>query len=304
VSETAIGWSPASEWDLSRVMALKGSHRIAVVIPARNEQQTIASVVRIIRSNLGDLADDVIVMDSLSSDATAAIAADAGAQVHSVAEVRPDLGVHAGKGEALWKSLFVTDADVLVFIDADLTDWGPHFVTGLVGPLLADPRVMLVRGFYDRVLNVGSSPSLEGGRVTELVARPWLALHRPELAGVIQPLAGEWAIRRNAFEQLSVPMGYGVELSTLLDVHDRFGLESLAQVDLGRRAHRHQSLHDLSAMALELMVVAERRGREGRSPQGRMSDPGEMVTLRLPTVDRSWKVREVPTGERPPHEDV
>ena len=304
MSETTIGWSQASEWDLSRVMELKGSHRIAVVIPARNEQQTIASVVRIIRSNLGDLADDVIVMDSLSSDATAAIAADAGAQVHSVAEVRPDLGVHAGKGEALWKSLFVTDADVLVFIDADLTDWGPHFVTGLVGPLLADPRVMLVRGFYDRVLNVGSSPSLEGGRVTELVARPWLALHRPELAGVIQPLAGEWAIRRNAFEQLSVPMGYGVELSTLLDVHDRFGLESLAQVDLGRRAHRHQSLHDLSAMALELMVVAERRGREGRSPQGRMSDPGGMVTLRLPTVDRSWKVREVPTGERPPHEDV
>ncbi len=304
MSEAAIGWSQASEWDLSRVMELKGSHRIAVVIPARNEEQTIASVVRIIRSNLGDLADDVIVMDSLSSDATAAIAADAGAQVHSVAEVRPDLGVHAGKGEALWKSLFVTDADVLVFIDADLTDWGPHFVTGLVGPLLADPRVMLVRGFYDRVLNVGSSPSLEGGRVTELVARPWLALHRPELAGVIQPLAGEWAIRRTAFEQLSVPTGYGVELSTLLDVHDSFGLESIAQVDLGRRAHRHQSLHDLSAMALELMVVAERRGREGRSPQGRMSDPGEMVTLRLPTVDRSWKVREVPTGERPPHVDV
>jgi glucosyl-3-phosphoglycerate synthase len=285
-------------------MELKGSHRIAVVIPARNEEQTIASVVRIIRSNLGDLADDVIVMDSLSSDATAAIAADAGAQVHSVAEVRPDLGVHAGKGEALWKSLFVTDADVLVFIDADLTDWGPHFVTGLVGPLLADPGVMLVRGFYDRVLNVGSSPSLEGGRVTELVARPWLALHRPELAGVIQPLAGEWAIRRTAFEQLSVPTGYGVELSTLLDLHDSFGLESIAQVDLGRRAHRHQSLHDLSAMALELMVVAERRGREGRSPQGTMSDPGEMVTLRLPTVDRSWKVREVPTGERPPHVDV
>ena len=274
MSEAAIGWSQASEWDLSRVMELKGSHRIAVVIPARNEEQTIASVVRIIRSNLGDLADDVIVMDSLSSDGTAAIAADAGAQVHSVADVRPDLGVHAGKGEALWKSLFVTDADVLVFIDADLTDWGPHFVTGLVGPLLADPRVMLVRGFYDRVLNVGSSPSLEGGRVTELVARPWLALHRPELAGVIQPLAGEWAIRRTAFERLSVPTGYGVELSTLLDVHDSFGLESIAQVDLGRRAHRHQSLHDLSAMALELMVVAERRGRDGRSPQGRMSDPG------------------------------
>ena len=299
MSDAASGWSQASEWDLSRVMELKGSHRIAVVIPARNEQQTIASVVQIIRSNLGDIADDVIVMDSLSSDATGAIAADAGAQVHSVADVRPDLGVYAGKGEALWKSLFVTDADVLVFIDADLTDWGPHFVTGLVGPLLADPRVMLVRGFYDRVLNVGSSPSLEGGRVTELVARPWLALHRPELAGVIQPLAGEWAIRRSAFEQLSVPMGYGVELSTLLDVHDRFGLESIAQVDLGRRAHRHQSLHDLSAMAVELMVVAERRSHEGK-----VYDPGESVPLRLPTLDRSWQVREVSTGERPPHVDV
>ena len=299
MGDVAIGWSQASEWDLSRVLELKGSHRIAVVIPARNEQETIASVVQIIRSNLGDIADDVIVMDSLSSDATGAIAADAGAQVHSVADVRPDLGVYAGKGEALWKSLFVTDADVLVFIDADLTDWGPHFVTGLVGPLLADPRVMLVRGFYDRVLNVGSSPSLEGGRVTELVARPWLALHRPELAGVIQPLAGEWAIRRSAFEQLSVPMGYGVELSTLLDVHDRFGLESIAQVDLGRRAHRHQSLHDLSAMAVELMVVAERRSHEGK-----VYDPGESVPLRLPTLDRSWKVREVSTGERPPHVDV
>ena len=299
MSNAAIGWSQASEWDLSRVLELKGSHRIAVVIPARNEQQTIASVVQIIRSNLGDLADDVIVMDSLSSDATGAIAADAGAQVHSVADVRPDLGVYAGKGEALWKSLFVTDADVLVFIDADLTDWGPHFVTGLVGPLLADPRVMLVRGFYDRVLNVGSSPSLEGGRVTELVARPWLALHRPELAGVIQPLAGEWAIRRTAFEHLSIPMGYGVELSTLLDVHDGFGLESIAQVDLGRRAHRHQSLHDLSAMAVELMVVAERRSHEGM-----VYDPGESVPLRLPTLERSWKIREVPTGERPPHADV
>ena len=299
MSEASLGWTPASEWDLSRVSALKGTHRIAVVIPARNEQKTIESVVRIITSNLGDLVDDVIVMDSLSSDATAAIAADAGAQVRSVADVRPDLGVHAGKGEALWKSLFVTDADVLVFIDADLTDWGPHFVTGLVGPLLADPRVMLVRGFYDRVLTAGSSHSLEGGRVTELFARPWLALHRPELAGVIQPLAGEWAIRRTAFEQLSVPMGYGVELSTLLDVHDGFGLESIAQVDLGRRAHRHQSLHDLTAMAVELMVVAERRSHEGK-----VHDPGEQVTLRLPTLDRSWRVREVPTGERPPHADV
>jgi len=302
MADNITDWSSSGEWDLRRVLELKGHHRIAVVIPARNEQETIADVVGEIMGNLGDLVDDVVVMDSLSSDATGSIAAAEGAQVHSVADVRPDLGVHAGKGEALWKSLFVTDADLLVFIDADLTDWGAHFVTGLVGPLLANPEVMLVRGFYDRVLNAGSTPSLEGGRVTELLARPWLALHRPALAGVIQPLAGEWAIRRSAFEQLSIPMGYGVELSTLLDVHDRFGLDAIAQVDLGRRAHRHQSLHDLSAMSLELLVVAERR----TASQHRVEsvEAHETVALRLPALDRSWKVREVATGERPPHTEV
>lgn len=308
MADESPAWSSSGEWDLARVLDLKGHHRIAVVIPARNEELTIASVVREIVDNLGGLVDDVIVMDSLSSDATASIAADAGARVHSVADVRPDLGVHAGKGEALWKSLFVTDADLLVFIDADLTDWGAHFVTGLVGPLLADPEIMLVRGFYDRVLNAGSSPSLEGGRVTELLARPWLALHRPTLAGVIQPLAGEWAIRRSAFEELPIPMGYGVELSTLLDIEERFGLAGIAQVDLGRRAHRHQSLHDLSAMSLELLVTAERR-RQPRDAAASADVVGpagadDRVALHLPTLDRAWSVREVATGERPPYASV
>jgi len=308
MADRSPAWSSSGEWDLARVLDLKGHHRIAVVIPARNEELTIASVVREIVDNLRGLVDDVIVMDSLSSDATASIAAAAGARVHSVADVRADLGVHAGKGEALWKSLFVTDADLLVFIDADLTDWGAHFVTGLVGPLLADPEIMLVRGFYDRVLNAGSSPSLEGGRVTELLARPWLALHRPTLAGVIQPLAGEWAIRRSAFEELPIPMGYGVELSTLLDIEERFGLAGIAQVDLGRRAHRHQSLHDLSAMSLELLVIAERR-RQPRDAAATADVVGpagadDRVALHLPTLDRAWSVREVATGERPPYASV
>ena len=297
--ESPVHSSRSGDWPLSRVLELKGGHRIAVVIPARNEQATVADVVQIIRTELGDLADEVIVMDSLSTDDTAAAAAAAGARVFPVADVRPDLGVHAGKGEALWKSLFVTDADVLVFIDADLTEWGPHFVTGLIGPMLADPEVMLVRGFYDRVLNIGSSHSLEGGRVTELVARPWLALHRPALAEVIQPLAGEWAMRRSAFELLSVPMGYGVELATLLDVHDRFGAGAIVQVDLGRRAHRHQSLHDLSAMALELMAIADRRRSHGSD-----GGPTGSVSLRVPLPDRGWSVREISVGERPPHISV
>lgn len=295
----SIRTSHADDWPLPEVLTLKDSHRIAVVIPARDEQDTVGDVVRMIRDELARLADDIIVMDSLSDDHTAEVALGAGARVHSVADVRADLGVLPGKGEALWKSLFVTDADILVFIDADLTEWGPHFVRGLVGPLLADPEVMLVRGFYDRVLDTGQSPSLEGGRVTELVARPWLALHRPELAGMVQPLAGEWAMRRSAFEQLAIPVGYGVELATLLDVHEQFGCAAIAQVDLGRRAHRHQALHDLSAMALELMAVADRR--RGLTPSDQF---GETVALRVPLRDRGWSERDVPIRERPPHRGV
>lgn len=295
---TPVRTTAADEWPLDRVLAHKAAHRIAVVVPARNEESTVGDVVGLIRAELDGLVDDLIVMDSLSDDTTAQTAAGAGATVHSVAHVRPDLGVRAGKGEALWKSLFVTEADLLVFIDADLTEWDTHFVTGLVGPLLDDPSLMLVRGFYDRVLDISDMPSLEGGRVTELVARPWIALHRPELAGVVQPLAGEWAMRRSAFEQLSIPVGYGVELSTLLDVHEHFGLDAIAQVDLGRRAHRHQSLHDLGAMALELLAVAERRA--GLSDVGHI----DSVRLRVPTPGRTWTEREVSLRERLPHRNL
>ena len=145
-------------------------------------------------------------------------------------------------------------------MDADLTRWGPHFVTGLLGPLLADPQVRLVKGFYERVRTADDgSTSTEGGRVTELVARPLLSLWWPQLAGVVQPLAGEWAARRGLMESLSIPVGYGVELSTLLDTAARYGLDALAQVDLGSRAHKHQADHDLAVMAAELLLVAEAR---------------------------------------------
>ncbi len=283
------------DWTLTDVVAAKGGHRVAVVIPARDEEQTIADVVTQIRQDLVDaipLVDELVVMDSLSSDHTAKVAADAGAVVHSVADVRPDLGVRAGKGEALWKSLFVTSADLLVFIDADLTEWGSHFVTGLVGPLLASDATLLVKGFYDRQLDFGEGIAAEGGRVTELVARPWLALNRPELSAVVQPLAGEWAVRRAHFERLSVPVGYGIEIAALIDTADRAGVEAIAQVDLGRRAHRHQNLHDLGAMAYELLAVAERRN--GRQP---MAATGVMPAI---TPDRSWQLRTVDLTERPP----
>ena len=236
---------------------------ISVVIPAKNEQRTVAGVVGAIARSLVrqvPLVDEIVVMDSDSTDATAQVAAQAGAIVYRASEVAPSAGSFPGKGEALWKSLLVTKSDLLVFVDADLTRWGPHFVSGLVGPLLADEQVQLVKGFYTRVRTESDgSTSTEGGRVTELVARPLISLWWPELAGVVQPLAGEWAARRSLMESLSIPVGYGVELATLMDTVSRHGLDAVAQVDLGSRAHRHQANHDLALMAAELLVVAERR---------------------------------------------
>ena len=291
--------SVASDWTRERLEAIKDDSTLAVVIPALNEEGTIAQVVSAIAAELGELVDELVVMDSLSSDSTAEVAANAGARVHSVADVRPDLGVHSGKGEALWKSQFVTSADVIAFIDADLTEWGTHFILGVVGPLLAHPRVALCRGFYDRVLDIVGDVTLEGGRVTELVARPWLTLFRPELGAIVQPLAGEWAIRRNVFEQLHVPIGYGVEFSTLLDVYDEWGIDSIAQVDLGRRSHRHQNIHDLSVMAVEILVTAERRRARTAGPTVTDAFSADVRLVRL-SEDRQWSYRAVPVTERPP----
>lgn len=292
--------SRAADWDLSTVHAAKSRAglRISVVIPARDEEATVGDVVSRIRAELVDavpLVDELVVMDSLSSDATARRATDAGATVHPVTDVRAELGVRRGKGEALWKSQFVTSGDVLVFVDADLTDWGAYFVTALVGPMLADPGVELVKGFYDRVLDEGDEPAPQGGRVTELVARPLLALRRPQLSGVVQPLAGEWAIRRSLFEALPVPVGYGVELATLLDTESTRGLDAVAQVDLGRRAHRHQSVHDLGVMAAEILAVADRRAF-GTEPAG----AAELDQFERSADGGRWRTREVPVDERPP----
>lgn len=274
--------------------------RVAVVIPARNEAGTIGDVVGQIHRELGDVVDELVVMDSLSTDDTARLAAAAGAQVHSVAQVRPDLGVQAGKGEALWKSLFVTTASNLIFIDADLHQWGTHFVTDLLRPLQENPELLLVKGFYDRLFDdqpeaVGHAP--QGGRVTELVARPLIALRWPELADVVQPLAGEWAIRRSLFETLPVPVGYGVELASLIDTYTRYGRGAITQVDLGTRGHRHQNIHDLGVMATEILAVADRRSA--------LSVPSELMLRQFHRESPgNWRDRPVPMGERPPAREI
>jgi len=285
------------DWDAAELAVAKDRQRVSVVIPARDEAPTIGEIVAGIRAELIErrpLVDELVVIDSDSTDGTGDIARAAGATVHAAREIRPDLDTYAGKGEALWKSLFVTSGDVLVFIDADLTEWGPHFVVGLLGPLLTDIRVQLVKGFYDRIVEDGSGfHAPQGGRVTELVARPLLNLYRPELSHVVQPLAGEWAIRRSTFEALSVPTGYGVEIASLLDVYARDGLDAIAQVDLGERAHSHQSVHDLGLMAAELVAVAARRF-------GLDAEPADLLWQFSRDGGSPWVAREVPSVERSP----
>jgi glucosyl-3-phosphoglycerate synthase len=291
-----------SEWLVDRKE--RAGIKVSVVIPARNEERTVGSVVHALRERLivqTPLVDELVVIDSDSTDATAEVAAEAGAEVYAARTIAPYLNSYPGKGEALWKSLLVTHGELLVFVDADLTRWGPHFVTGLLGPLLADDEILLVKGFYERVrTEIDGSTSTEGGRVTELVARPLLCLWWPHLAGVVQPLAGEWAIRRSLMESLTVPVGYGVELSTLLDTVIRHGLDSVAQVDLGSRAHRHQSNHDLALMAAELLVVAERRKLTPHDIPAEC----ELQQFVREKGEVRLRSRAVPTHERPPVRSV
>ncbi|GAB3773252.1 glucosyl-3-phosphoglycerate synthase [Nocardioides ginsengisegetis] len=291
------------DWTLESLLAAKGSTRVSLVVPARNEAATVGDVVTRVRSALVEtvqLLDEIVVIDSDSTDDTYAVASDAGAVVHRSAEIRPDLGSVPGKGEAMWKSLFVTTGDVVVFMDADLLDWDTHFVPGLLGPLLTRPDVALVKGFYERPLVSGSDvAAYEGGRVTELVARPLIALDFPELGGLVQPLAGEWAVRRSLFEKLRVPTGYAVELAALADTAATLGIDAIAQVDLGRRAHRHQALRDLGAMATQIMAAAAlRRGSrdslDHRDVVLRQYHPAD-VPGAIEAVDRV-----VAVGERPP----
>ncbi|WCO67683.1 glucosyl-3-phosphoglycerate synthase [Iamia majanohamensis] len=240
----------------------------SLVLPARNEEATVAEVVSAYLPLVGQgLVDELVVLDSLSTDRTAARAAAAGARVVHAADVRPELEAVPGKGEALWRSLGATTGDLVAFCDADVLDAGPHFVAGLLGPLLAEPEVALVKGFYQRpILDDDGEPRETGGRVTELTARPLLNLYRPELGRMVQPLAGEWAGRRSLLEALPFPVGYGVEVAVLLDAHERLGLGGLAQVDLGCRTHRRQSQDALGVMAAQVAAAALRR--LGLEPEG------------------------------------
>jgi glucosyl-3-phosphoglycerate synthase len=241
---------------------------ISVVLPALNEEATVGDIVTAIRRDLMSprmpLVDELLVVDSGSTDHTSRVAAAAGARVVHRDAILPRLPAVPGKGEVLWRSLLVTSGEIVCFVDADLREFDSRFVSGVVGPLLTEPQVTLVKAMYDRPLETGGSVvPAGGGRVTELVARPLLNLHWPRLAGFVQPLGGEYAARRSLLERLPFPVGYGVELGMLVDALGLVGLDALAQVDVGVRHHRHQDGLALGRMAAAIYRTAQLRLSRG-----------------------------------------
>jgi len=283
-----------------------GSHaRVSVVLPSLNEAGTIGEICASIRRSLMERAavvDELLVVDCSSDDDTAAIARDAGATVFDAGELVPAVPPVPGKGDALWRSLSVVSGDIVVWIDSDIRNFSPHFVTRLIAPLIADPAIAFVKGFYRRpIVRGGETVPDEGGRVTELLARPLLAMFFPELSGFVQPLAGEYAGRVDVLRRIPFFTGFSVEVGMLIDLLDAVGLDALAQIDLGERVHRNKPLADLAPMAYgigrTILARAEARGRT-RGPSG----VGEAPMLR-PSAD-GIEVHDVVELERPPMDQL
>jgi glucosyl-3-phosphoglycerate synthase len=267
---------------------MKGGQTVSVCVPARDEEATVGQIVSSIRRDLVEgveLVDEILVVDDHSTDATAAVAAAAGARVVRAAEVLPEHDAGPGKGAAMWRSLYESDGDIVVWCDADLIGFESHFVLGLLGPLLMHADIDFVKGFYDRP---SVAPNDRGGRVTELVARPLLALLFPHLTSIVQPLGGEYAGRRELLEQLPFVEGYGVDIALLIDIAAGFGTDAIAQVDLGTRVHRNRPLDELSPQATAIMQTALRRAGRAAPARATLVRPGleplEIVAAELPPL--------------------
>jgi len=248
-------------WDLSTAMALKNDVSVSVCIPCRNEAETIGDLVRMIDDALvGTLVDELIVLDDGSTDGTGEVASEAGATVVPADYVHIFHGTAQGKGNALWASLVASKGDIVVWCDGDITSFSPDWIIRLVIPLLLDDQLGLVKASYERPSHLGG-----GGRTTELVARPLLSLFFPEIAEMQQPLAGEYAGRRTMLEAVPFATGWGVEIGLLIDMYLQFGIDSLGQVDLGVRLHRHHKLETLAIQAAEVAATLLARVPDGPS---------------------------------------
>ena len=296
-------WAESHTWDtpswtIAELVAAKAGRRVSVVLPALNEEATVAGVVDTIHPLLGSLVDELIVLDSGSTDDTVERARAAGATVITREQAVPELAPVPGKGEVLWRSLAVATGDIIAFVDSDLIDPDPAFVPKLLGPLLTVDGIALVKGYYRRPLQHGGSvESNGGGRVTELVARPMLAAMRPELSGVLQPLGGEYAATRELMAAVPFAPGYGVEIGLLLDTYDTLGLTAIGQVNLGVRKHRNRPLADLGVMSRQ--IVGTILGRCG------VKDSGAALVQYPLVADTFTAVRtDVSLADRPPMNTV
>ncbi len=293
--------------DIGKLVEMKERQglTVSVGLPTLNEEKTIGLVIKRVKAMLMDrypLIDQILVVDSESEDRTVAIARDLGVEVKLHTEILPELGSRRGKGEALWKSLYALDGDIVAWIDTDIRNIQPRFVHGLLGPLLREPRIQYVKGFYQRPISQGSKLVAEGGgRVTELMARPLINLFFPELSGLIQPLSGEYAGRRALLERLPFFTGYAVEIGLLIDILEQAGLSAIGQVDLERRIHRNQPLGNLSQMSFVIMQAAIRKLEE-RNRLELLTEMGRSMKLieARPRSGYGLAVREIGDEIRPP----
>lgn len=296
--------------DIEKLIALKKNSGLTVslALPALNEEETLPHILETVlpmSKGVDPLIDEVVLIDSNSSDRTREIAREFGIPVYIHQELLMDQGARTGKGEALWKSLLVTKGDIILWLDTDVKDLHPRYVYGLLGPLLTNPETLFVKGFYRRHLKQGESLLNEGGgRVTELTARPLLNLFYPELSGIIQPLSGEYAGHRKLLEQVPFFSGYGVETGLLIDIFEKAGLQAIAQVNLIERAHRNQPLQDLGKMSFAIIqVVMNRLGQ--RMGQSFLDEVNQsMKLIRSSGEEYHLEIAKIIERERPPIQTI
>jgi glucosyl-3-phosphoglycerate synthase len=298
-------WHHTAFSDINALIELKQKKnlKISLAFPTLNEEATIGKEILIMRTELMDrypLLDEIAVIDSSSKDNTRKVAEQYGAHVFASKTILPKYGSYRGKGENLWKSLYVLEGDIIVWVDADISNISPKFVYALLGPLLENDRISYVKAFYERpIRSSGNITSSGGGRVTEILVRPLFSLFYPELARFVQPLSGEYAGRRTLLEQLPFSVGYGVELGHLIDILEIDGIEALAQVDLDMRIHRNQSTEALGRMSYGILnTLFERLEKYGKSKIMREGDM-HISLERLESEHRVIKT-EVSNVERPP----
>jgi|GEM_PF-61437 len=296
--------------DVERLVAAKKAQglTISLGLPALNEEATIGDVIHAIKDELlvrHKLLDEIVLIDSDSTDRTREIAAELGIPVYIHQQILPTQGIRRGKGEALWKSLYQLKGDIIAWVDTDVTNMHPRFIYGLVGPLLKEARLQYVKGYYRRPIQVGDIiHETGGGRVTELTVRPLFNLFFPELSGIIQPLSGEYAGRRTCLEQLPFFTGYGVETGHLVDILDRFGLATIGQVNLKERRHRNQDLGALSQMAFAITQVIVNRLEERDKLQLTNDVNRTMKLINLSPQGLRLDLRHIEDRERPPMLEV